>query len=361
MALNEQELMRSYQMLYQVFPEDLHIARPFIHMLRQSGENEQARALAMALARRMLARGNSAQAIGLLSLCQQLNHPDSETIDTLSDMARFSIDGHESETGKVFALTEHLSDSETLGFIKQGKLVQVDENEEIVRQGESSKTFYLILDGVVNVQISMEDGNAIIVKKLMPGDFFGEFACVYKLRRSASVIASSPSLLLEFSDHSITELIKHSPMAGDYLIRTVQNRMVHAMTHSLPAFDQLPEADRRWIAEESTVHEYSDGAPIVESEEKMPACHILLSGSLELKFPDGRATRLTSGMMFGNINPYIRIPLQTTIKAKGRTLICNMPKNIFQSFMNVYPSFEQYIKTQHDSLTLNINNACSSA
>ena len=348
-------------MRHQVFPEALHIARAFIHMLRQSSENEQPRALAMAMAQRMLARGNSAQAIGLLSLCQQLNHPDSETIDTLSDMARFSMDGCESETGQVFALTEHLSDSETLGFIKQGKLVQVGENETIVRQGESSKTFYLILDGVVDVQISMGDGSSIIVNKLTPGDFFGEFACVYKLRRSASVIASSLSLLLEFSDHSIAELIKHSPMAGDYLIRTVQNRMVHAMTHSLPAFDQLPEADCRWIAEESTVNEYSDGTPIMESGEIMPACHILLSGSLELKFPDGRATRLTSGMMFGNINPYIRIPLQATLKAKGHILICNMPKNIFQSFINVYPSFEQYIKTQQDSLTMDINKAWSSA
>jgi len=315
----------------------------------------------MAMAQRMLACGNSAQAIGLLTLCQQLNHPDSETIRTLSDMARFSIDGCESETGQVFALTEHLSDSETLGFIKQGKLVQVADNEEIVRQDESSKTFYLILDGVVDVRIKIEDGNSIIVKKLTTGDFFGEFACVYKLRRSASVIASNPSLLLEFSDHSIAELIKYSPMAGDYLIRTVQNRMVHAMTHSLPAFDQLPEADRRWIAEESTVNEYSDGTPIMESEKKMPTCHILLSGSLELKLPDGRVTKLTSGMMFGNINPYICVPIRATLKAKEHTLICNMPKNIFQSFINVYPSFEQYIKTQHDSVTMDINKAWSSA
>lgn len=352
MALNEQELMQSYQMLHQVFSEDLHIARPFIHMLRQTGENEQARALAMSMARRMLAHGNSAQAIGLLTLCQQLNHPDSEDIGTLTDMARYSIDGSESKTDQIFALTEHLSDSETLGFIKQANLVQVTDNEEIVQQGESSKTFYLILDGVVDVWIRLEDGNPIIVKKLTSGDFFGEFACVYKLRRSASVVASVPTLLLEFSDNSITKLMKHSPMAGDYLIRTVQNRMVHAMTHSLPAFDQLPEADRRWVAEESTVNEYSDGTSIMESEHKMPVCHILLSGSLELKLPDGRVTNLISGMMFGDINPHIRIPPQATLKAKEHTLICNMPKNIFHSFMNVYPSFEQYIKIQHDSLAL---------
>jgi len=353
MPLNEQQLMQCYQMLQQVFPEDLHIARPFIQMLRQCGENEQARSLAMTMARRMLAKGNSAQAIGLLTLCEQLNHPDSEDIATMSDMARFSIGSTESETGKIFVLTEHLSDSETLGFIKQGNLIQAGDKEVIVRQGENSRTFYLILDGIVDVQISLPKNKPVSVKKLKPGDFFGEFACVYKLRRSASVIASGPVLLLEFSDRSIAELIKHSPMAGDYLIRTVQNRMVHAMTHSLPAFGQLPEEDRRWVAEESTVNEYHDGTPIMNPEAETPVCQILLSGSLELKLPNGSVTDLTSGVMFGDINPYIQFPQGATLYAKEHTLICNMPENIFNSFMNAYPSFEQHLKVQHDSLALN--------
>ncbi|MFQ5345436.1 MAG: cyclic nucleotide-binding domain-containing protein, partial [Mariprofundus sp.] len=193
---------------------------------------------------------------------------------------------------------------------------------------------------------------SVTVKRLMAGDFFGEFACIYHLPRSATIVAKSHVLLLEFSAQSIEKLIKHSPMAGDYLIRTVQNRMVHAMTHTLPAFRQIPEEDRLWIAEESTINEYDDGSTVIEESSENPACHILLSGRLELKLPNGASTELTSGTIFGKINPYIRIPPQATLRTREHALVCNMPEKIFNSFMNAYPSFGQYLKTQQHSLAL---------
>jgi len=185
---------------------------------------------------------------------------------------------------------------------------------------------------------------------LMPGDFFGECACVYKLSRSASVFATSPTLLLEFSDHSIAKLMQHSLMAGDYLIKTVQSRLVHAMTHSLQAFAELPEEDRLWAAEESTVHEYDVGETIFDPTTEQSACHILLSGGAELTLPDGATARLEKGTMFGDVSPHLRLPSQSTLTATEHTLICMLPENIFHSFMNVYASFDQQVKIFGESL-----------
>jgi len=355
MALNEQELLQSYRMLHQVFPEDLHIARPFIQMLQQSDDSRQARDLGLSMARRMLASGYSTHAISFLSLCRQLHHPDTEEIEALSNMAQFSIGNTESEPDQIFTLIEQLSDAEGVDFITQGRLMRVNNGEKIVQQGESSKTFYLILDGHVDVQIKLNGGHAITVQTLKAGDFFGEFACVYKLRRSASVIASADTLLLEFSDHAISQLMHASPMAGDYLIRTVQSRMVHAMTHSLPAFAELPEADRLWASEESTVNEFNNGDPVAVHDPALPACHILLSGSAELSLADGTSVQLETGAMFGEVSPHLLLPPQATVKAKEHTLICNMPGNIFHSFMNVYASFDHQVKMLGASLSRTIH------
>jgi len=345
MALNDQELLQSYRMLHRAFPEDLHIARPYIHMLQQREKTVHARDLALSMARRMLASGNATHAISFLTLCKQLNHPDIEEIDSLSNMARFSLSNSETETDHTFALIEHLSDSEGQDFISQGNLIQTSCGEQVVRQGASSKTFYLILDGHVDVQISLANGKIKTVRRLIPGDFFGECACVYKLPRSASVFAVKATLLLEFSDHSIAKLMQHSLMAGDYLIRTVQSRLVHAMTHNLPAFAELPEADRLWVAEESTVNEYNNGESITsDCNSARPTCHILLSGSAQLSLPDGTSTPLLTGTMFGDISPHMRMPSKTTLKATEHTLICNMPENIFHSFMNLYASFDYQVK-----------------
>jgi len=352
MALSEQELLQSYGMLHRVFPEDLHIARPYIQMLQHNHKNTQALNLALSMSRRMLASGNATHAMSFLSLCRQLNHPDAEGIDDLSNLARYSLSNAEETPSQIFALIEQLSDSEGLDFISQGSLMQTDDGEEIVRQGEHSKTFYLILDGDVDVRIRVENGNLKTVNALNPGDFFGECACVYKLPRSASVIANSTTLLLEFSDHSIAKLMQHSLVAGDYLIRTVQSRLVHAMTHSLPAFAELPETDRLWAAEESTVDEFNNGDSISDHKPAQPVCHILLAGSAELTLSNGASAPLTTGAMFGDVSPCIRLPSQATVKATEHTLVCNIPENIFRSFMNVYASFDQQVKILGSALNL---------
>jgi len=345
MALNKQELLQSYGMLHRVFPEDLHIARPYIQMLQHDLQNTQALNLALSMSRRMLASGNAAHAMSFLSLCRQLNHPDIEEIDGLSNMARYSLSNEEDNPEQTFALIEQLSDSEGLDFISQGSLIRVGDEERIVRQGENSRTFYLILDGHVDVRINVKKGKLKTVNALNPGDFFGECACVYKLPRSATIMATSAVLLLEFSEHSIAKLMQHSLVAGDYLIRTVQTRLVHAMTHGLPAFAELPEIDRLWTAEESTVDEFNLGESICGHEPAQPACHILLSGRAELNLADGSIEPLATGAMFGDISPYIRLPAEATLKATEHTLVCNIPENIFRSLMNAYASFDQQVKT----------------
>ncbi len=344
MALDEQQLLQSYRMLHQVFPEDLHIARPLIQMLQQHRSYAQAGELALAMARRMLAGGHATHASSFLTLCRQLQHPNIEEIDFLADMARFSIGDGEHEPGRRFALIEQLSDAEGLDFIRQGRLVRVDGGDTIVRQGEHSKTFYLILDGAVDVQISLESGRTITVQTLTSGDFFGEFACVYQLRRSASVIASTQSLVLEFSDRTIDQLMQDSPMAGDYLIHTVQSRMIDAMTHSMPAFAELPEADRLWLAEEASVQQYKDGELIPCSDPEQPSCNILLLGRARIQLSDGATAALKAGMIFGDASPHIRLPSQAAIQALEQTLVCSIPQKIFHTFMNVYAGFEQQVK-----------------
>jgi len=356
MALNKQELLQSYGMLHRIFPEDLHIARPYIQMLQHNQQNTQALDLALSMSRRMLASGNSAHAMSFLSLCRQLNHPDIEEIDDLSNMAHYSLSNAEDNPEQTFALIGQLSDSEGLDFISQGNLMRVGDGEHIVRQGENSRTFYLILDGHVDVRIGVKNGKLKTVSALNPGDFFGECACVYKLPRSATIIATSAALLLEFSDHSIARLMQHSLVAGDYLIRTVQTRLVHAMTHSLPAFAELPEEDRLWTAEESTVDEFNNGESISSHQQTQPACHILLSGGAEITHSDGRAAPLASGAMFGDISPYIRLPAQATLKATEHTLVCNIPENIFRSLMNAYASFDQQVKILGTSLNQTASN-----
>jgi CRP-like cAMP-binding protein len=350
MSLSDNQLLLSYRILCKVFPEDLHIARPLIQMLLDRHQKEQARDLALSTARRLLAIGNASHAITFLAMCQQLDHPEKDEIAALFNMARITSNTSaqtEPDSGHTFALIEQLSDTEGLSFLKQGRLINVEEDKAVVKQGDRSQTFYLILEGNAEVQITIDNGHSETVTTLGPGHFFGELACVYKQPRSATVIAREKLLLLEFSEHFISQLMNRFQLAGEYMMRTVEARMVHAMTYKHPAFIDLPETDRLWLAEESSVREYADGELVPQSEVTSDDCYIMLFGKLEVIRGNSLAKReLITGDMFGNTSQHIRLPMSSELKAKEHTLIAQVPGNIFNSFMNAYVSFETYVKQQ---------------
>lgn len=356
MALNDQELITAYADLHRTFPEDLHIARPLIHMLQDAGDIDAAQELALGMARRMLARGKSGSAVGFLEMCRNLEHPNTDEIEALSSIARLTADGPvdtESGSSQVFTLIDQLSDHEAMEFIRQARLVSFTASADVVRQGEVSRNFYLLLEGHMRVHLLAGSGQRIDLDTLGPGHYFGEFACVYQLPRSATVTATEPSLVLEFSDTSITGLMRRSPIAGERLMDTVRSRLIHAMTHSHPAFINIPEADRSWLSEESTLSEYQDEEAISIGGRLANHGCIVVHGAVIAHFSvngEPHTYKLKTGDLFGEVDRHIHLPRDVAFNAVGHSLVCCIPRHVFQAFMNAYGDFEQWVRTHNEQM-----------
>lgn len=65
--------------------------------------------------------------------------------------------------------------------------------ERIVKEGDPGDEFYLIVDGDVDVDVG-----GTVVKRLGPGDYFGEIALLYQTPRTATVTAVTPLRTLSF-------------------------------------------------------------------------------------------------------------------------------------------------------------------
>lgn len=347
MALTKQEMMQAYQDLIAVYPEDLRIARPLIQMLQARGDKEAARNLAMEMARRMVSLGYSGYALGFLSLCEQLDHPDTDDIESMKTIAELTLGSPPqtlSEAGKVFSLIEALSDSESQEFLRQGTLRKVKKGEEIVRQGETSHNFYLILEGKVHVHIDTKSGAHFEVGELKQGDFFGEVACIYQLPRTATVEAFVDSTLLEFSDKTVDAMVHMSPIAGDSLMKVVQRRMVETISFTHPAFMKLGAEDRAWLEEDSELVEYfSDRVLRKDSDaKKTPVFYVIVFGKVEARRNGEVKCALGVNAMYGD-NPLLALPEDVELVAVERTLVCCMPMQIFDTFYNTYAGFELWV------------------
>ena len=97
--------------------------------------------------------------------------------------------------------------------------------EPIVRQWDTSREFYVVLEGTAEVRTADRH-----LADLGPGDYFGELAALdwgasFGYPRLASVLATSPLRLLVFPGASFNTLVRDVQAFGDEIRRAVRERL----------------------------------------------------------------------------------------------------------------------------------------
>jgi hypothetical protein len=82
--------------------------------------------------------------------------------------------------------------------------------EMIIREGDSGRSVYIILDGRVKVFTTDDGGNELALATLGVGQFFGEMSLVSGKPRSSSVAALELSVLVELSYASMAKVIEQN-------------------------------------------------------------------------------------------------------------------------------------------------------
>lgn len=93
--------------------------------------------------------------------------------------------------------------------------------DAIIREGEAGSSFFLVLDGRVEVRKSIGLAKHKKLVELGPLDIFGEVCFLGVESRSASVLAMEPTHVLEFSRDAFEKLIAAKPAIGLKLYRGI--------------------------------------------------------------------------------------------------------------------------------------------
>ena len=97
--------------------------------------------------------------------------------------------------------------------------VSVPEGKELVREGDYSYDVLAIEEGTARV-----DRHGEHIADLGPGDVFGEMGVLKREQRNATVVATSPILLVTLTSWDIRRLQKTAPNAVDHLREVVAQR-----------------------------------------------------------------------------------------------------------------------------------------
>ena len=95
--------------------------------------------------------------------------------------------------------------------------------KELVREGDYSYDVLAIEEGTASVDRGGEH-----IADLGPGDVFGEMGVLEREQRNATVVATSPMLLVTLTSWDIRRLQKTAPKAVDHLREVVAQRREQA-------------------------------------------------------------------------------------------------------------------------------------
>ena len=112
-----------------------------------------------------------------------------------------------------------LSDEELGHIAALAAEVSVPESKELVREGDYSYDVLAIEEGTACVERAGER-----IGDVGPGDVVGEMGVLERSQRNATVVATSPMLLITLTSWDIRRLNKSAPRAVEHLREIVAQR-----------------------------------------------------------------------------------------------------------------------------------------
>jgi CRP/FNR family transcriptional regulator, cyclic AMP receptor protein len=103
---------------------------------------------------------------------------------------------------------------------RRADTVDIPAGRHLLDEGRLPHEFFVILDGEVEVT---HEGSHLAT--LGPGDFFGEIALIEHTRRTASVVATSPTTLAVMSPPAFDAVRRELPAVADRIAAAIKERM----------------------------------------------------------------------------------------------------------------------------------------
>lgn len=118
-----------------------------------------------------------------------------------------------------------ISPEEVEMLISSARIGKYAAGTVVCMEGALEKTFYIILEGEVQVTKKISANDERIMSVLRAGDFFGEMALVHNTRRSATVQALTDVIFMEIDRDAFDRVLKNSNAIALAMVRKISERL----------------------------------------------------------------------------------------------------------------------------------------
>jgi cytochrome P450/CRP-like cAMP-binding protein len=191
----------------------------------------------------------------------------------------------------------------------------------IVRQGHEPNEFFVVLDGVVEVEHESEDGHREQLAVLHPGDHFGEIGLVHGVRRTATVRAGATgATVLGIGRDLFTHMVAEHDLVSDEIARIAHRRVM--LNHLVKAVPGLTREAMTGVSSHLERKQLAPGEIVVRQGDPADNFYIVVKGKAEVVNHHPRGDDIVLGYLgpgdyFGEIGILHARPRTATVRASG--------------------------------------------
>jgi len=153
-----------------------------------------------------------------------------------------------------------------------------DFGEVIVRQGQESDAYYVLVSGRARVVRKSDDGQDIALDTLRPGDEFGEQGLINSCPRNATVRCSSAVEALRLRRDDFQRLLEKNHDVKRSIERLDRFRVLRAFLYAQSNFSRLPERVLQALIDKLEPCRFQEGDSIIREGDKAGPMYIVREG-----------------------------------------------------------------------------------
>ena len=216
-------------------------------------------------------------------------------------------------------------------MLLHSEIHKVSRGDVIFHRNDYTNTLFTILDGQVGIQVDQEDPSVLV--RLGPGQFFGEMGLISGRRRSATTVATAPSLLLEVDRNIMVKLVRSVPEIKQVVDGAAVGRQIK--TYLAPHADDAILAP---IEKSATIVEFKPNETLIEEGAEDDAVYIIRKGSVTVSRKIGGRDivlgYLPAGNYVGEMALLTKSKRSATVKAAVATEAIKIDSAAFRTLLD---------------------------
>jgi CRP-like cAMP-binding protein/thioredoxin reductase/ferredoxin-like protein FixX len=247
--------------------------------------------------------------------------------------AKSAITGAEliTEIQKRTPLFSALKPIQIREFLIHSELHNPQAGGVVFERNEFANSVYSILEGEVGIQVNPADPNEMV--RLGPGEFFGEMALISGRRRTTTVVATKPSLLIEVDRNTMVKLVRSEPSVKQAIDGAAVVRQIK--TYLAADIDDRLLSD---LVASTTVKEFrANDTLIKQGDTEDDSVYLIRKGhavvSVQVGGKEVPIAYVQAGNYVGEMALLLHQPRTATVKAGVATEAIQISSSAFRSLL----------------------------